>query len=137
MPGVDMVATTQLEISGPWESPASLSCCVISRTELGLSELLFPHCRGCRTEEVGSQEASVGFRFGSPAHTSIYTLLEGCEEAEVRFEPWSSGFQVLHWVASTPQTHTLLLPVYLSTCQDLESLAPGWVTSLQRLVTPW
>lgn len=109
-----MVATTQLEISGPWESPASLSCCVISRTELGLSELLFPHCKGCRVEEVGSQEASVGFRFGSPAHTSIYTLLEGCEEAEVRFEPWSSGFQVLHWVASTPQTHTLLpYPVYL------------------------
>lgn len=112
------MSTWQLQPSltsrGPWESPAPLNCCVISRTELGLSELLFLHCRGCVADKVGSQEASVGFCSGSPAHTSIYTLLEGYEEAEVRFEPWSAGFQVLCWVSSTPQTYTLPpYPVYL------------------------
>jgi hypothetical protein len=138
---VDMAATTQLEISGPWESPAPPSCCIISRTELGLSELLFPHCRGCGADEVRgggrSQEASVGFRSGSPAHPFIYTLLEGCEETEVRFEPKSPTDTHTHTHTHTLPPYTVYLPRPGVPCSWLGHLTPQASDSLWRPQSPW
>lgn len=106
--------------------PSPLSCCVISRIELGLSELLFPPHRGYSADEMGSQEASVCFLPCSHAHTSIYTLPEGCEEAEMRLEPWSAGSQILGWVASSQQMHILLHCLPTGPWSPLEYLTPWW-----------